>query len=97
MLHRVERVMRKHSLLCRVLLRVRPPDKAAAALAAEGAAIYEELGLEAVMERRFLKSLFLLLRRQPTSSSGVHVSTKQRTSAAGMCLTRSSTRPFAQT
>ena len=50
--------------LRRVLLRVRSPGKAAAALAAEGAAVYEKFGMEAVVEGRFLQGLLSLLRRQ---------------------------------
>ena len=64
MLRRIERVMREHGLFCQILFRVRPPGKAAAALTADRAAIHEERGTEAAMERRFQQSLFRLLRRQ---------------------------------
>ena len=64
MLRRIERVMREHGLFCQILFRVRPPGKAAAALAAEGATVYEKFGMEAVVERRLHQSLLRLLRRQ---------------------------------
>ena len=64
MLRRIERVMREHGSLRRVLFRVWPPGKAAAALTADKAAIHEERGTEAVVERRFQQGLLGLLRRQ---------------------------------